>query len=153
MNPCFSILFFITISNLFVMIFSAQNIDIASTRQFLSSDNTAKIEEMQQNGSKLRKRICELDENEARTFNDKMNECNRLNYVYQIEELFKRCRELKSEALNYLEFERQECLYEECHLKVMESSEYKRIMADWEKLSPMERLNRDHQRFVSLNML
>ncbi|KAH7636926.1 hypothetical protein HUG17_7132 [Dermatophagoides farinae] len=148
MNARISIFFFAAFFTLTMNCF-AQNIETVPPERLLSHENTAKIDEMQQHGLKLRKRICELDEDEARSLNDKMNECNRLNHVYQIEELLKQCRQLKdmSKALNYLEFERQECLYEECHLEIMASSEYKRIMQEWERLSPMERLNRDHQRF------
>ncbi|KAF7494555.1 hypothetical protein SSS_09806 [Sarcoptes scabiei] len=114
-----------------------------------SPEYSTKIEEIQTKGENLRQRICKLTNDEARDLNEKIHECNQLNHIHKIEELLKPCRKLKiTQADLYLEFERIDCQFEECQMKVMNSPEYSQIMHELERLKPEERLENDHKRFT-----
>ncbi|KAI2810830.1 hypothetical protein RDWZM_002299 [Blomia tropicalis] len=122
----------------------------------ITNEQRTQLEEMQKNWTNLRKKMCAVPSEETIQLEEAMNSCNKINHVFRIQQLLKPCHLIKatiqaSNTTSYLDFERAECQFEECHMKVLDSPEYMEIMADLEKISMEERMAKAFERYKCIS--
>lgn len=112
--------------------------------------------EMQRNWTKLRRKMCEMPNGESSKLLSSVEACNKINHVFRIQQLLKPCHLIKATVqannlTNYLDLERADCQFEECHMKVLASPEYLQIMAEMEKMSAEQRMDKAFERYKCIS--